>query len=246
MIDREFDHIIGMGGHCQTAFQIRRYFDLDRAYPFDWWVTPTIGLVELLETGFEDIFREDYIKIVQETTGPAVTCSRYHLMHYHDFDEAKINDAFSPYLVRQLCERNNSKFAYLITRLLNLSGDVLFIRHANGWTEFDDRVCQFDPSLIQRFQVAINKLLPNVNVTLLILNDFNSEQGLDGQYTDWLYTSVVDAHGETGWSGSDKGWDDLFNHHKIRLRKPIAIEEPKADRLVAANTHGVALALKTA
>ena len=107
MINQEFDHIVGVGGHCQTAYQIRRHFNVDKAYPFDWWVTPTIGLVELLETGFEDIFREENIKIVYEKSGPAVTCSRYRLMHYHDFDEAKISGEYWPYLVRSLCARNN-------------------------------------------------------------------------------------------------------------------------------------------
>src|ERR1700761_837418 len=163
MINDEFDHIIGLGGHCQTAYQIRRYFGVDKAYPFDWWVTPTVGLVELLESGFSDLFKEENMKIVLEKTGPAVTCAKYHLMHYHDFDEAKIAGQYSPYLVRTQCAKNNSKFSYLITRLLNLTGKILFVRFSHGWTEFDDRVCMFNEALLKRLVDAMNKMLPNAD-----------------------------------------------------------------------------------
>lgn len=226
MIDQEFDHIISLGGHCQTAYQIRRHFGTDKAYPFDWWVTPTKALVELLESGFVDIFREEHMKIVQEDTGPAVMCGKYGLMHYHDFDEAKINGVYSPYLVRTKCAQNNSKFSYLITRLLNLSGKVLFVRFSHGWVQFYEHTTMFDEELLTRFMNAMRAMLPNVEVNFLLLNDYNNHAGLDGNPFPGVYTSVVNNYDEKLWYGSNQGWGELFKYHNIRLRQPDNVDAP--------------------
>ncbi len=218
MIDKEYDHIIGLGGHCQTAYQIRRYFGVRKAYPFDWWVTPTIGLVELVETEFSDLFKEDNLKIVHEKTGPAVTCTKYHLMHYHDFDEAKINGHYSPYLVRTQCAKNHSKFSYLISRFLNLKGKILFIRFSHGWTEFDDRTCIFDEVLLKRLIDALNKMLPNAEITFLLLNDYKSETGLDTELMPQVYASAVNNYDSKDWFGSNIGWDEFFERHQFKLK----------------------------
>ncbi|UTV56513.1 DUF1796 family putative cysteine peptidase [Burkholderia arboris] len=219
MINQEFDHIISLGGHCQTAYQIRRHFGTDKAYPFDWWVTPTKALVELLESGFVDIFREEHMKIVHEDSGPAVMCNRYGLMHYHDFDEAKINGVYSPYLVRSKCAQNNSKFAYLISRLLNLSGKVLFVRFSHGWVQFYEHTTMFNEELLTRFMNAMRAMLPNVDVNFLLLNDYNNHEGLDGNPFPGVYTSVLNNYDEKLWFGSNQGWDELFTYHNIRLRQ---------------------------
>ncbi len=221
MIDKEFNHIISLGGHCQTAYQIRRHFGTDKAYPLDWWVTPTRALVELFESGFVDIFREQNMKIMQEDTGPAVMCGRYGLMHYHDFDEAKINGSYSPYLVREKCAKNNSKFAYLISRLLNVSGKVLFIRFASGWAQFYENGGPFDDDLLRRLMHALRATLPNADINFLLLNDYNSQAGLHGILMPGVFTSNVNNYEEKLWYGSNQGWDEMFEHQKIRLRKEV-------------------------
>lgn len=229
MINQEFDHIISLGGHCQTAYQIRRYFGIDKAYPFDWWVTPTIALVELIEGGFVDIFREENMRIVRESSGPAVMCSRYGLMHYHDFDEAKINGVYSPYLVRTKCAQNNSKFSYLLTRLLNLSGKVLFVRFSHGWVEYYDKTTMFNEELLGRFMRGMRAMLPNAEVNFLLLNDYNNQAGLDGNPFPNVYTSVVNNYDEKAWYGSNEGWDELFTYQNIKWRKPGGEDMPAVE-----------------
>jgi hypothetical protein len=34
------DRVIGLGTNCEIAFNLRRCFGFERAYPFDWWFTP--------------------------------------------------------------------------------------------------------------------------------------------------------------------------------------------------------------
>ncbi|MBU9167669.1 DUF1796 family putative cysteine peptidase [Burkholderia gladioli] len=228
MINQEFDHIISLGGHCQTAYQIRRHFGVDKAYPLDWWVTPTVALVRLFESGFAHIFQEENMRIVDENTGPAVMCSHYGLMHYHDFDEAKINGIYSPYLVRTKCATNNSKFAYLMTRLLNVSGRVLFVRFSHGWVQNYPHGTMFTEELLHRFMAAARAMLPNAEVNFLILNDYDNHVGLDGNPFPGVYTSVVNNYDEQHfWYGSNRGWTEMFEYHNIRWSgAPKPAEEP--------------------
>ncbi len=218
MINQEFDHIISLGGHCQTAHQIRRHFGVDVAYPFDWWVTPTWSLIELFETGFAEIFDEKNMRIVNEKTGSAVTCARYGLMHYHDFDEAKVNDIYSPYLIRVKCAQNNAKYSFLVSRFLKTSGRVLFIRFAHGWTEFDTRVSMFDGGTVRRAYKAITELLPSCDVHLLLLNDYKENEDLQEPGDKKIFTYDVNNYEAVGWDGSDQGWDEMFSALQIRLR----------------------------
>jgi hypothetical protein len=40
--------VISLGPRCATAYNIRRYFNIRSAFPFDWWVTPEPGLIGVL------------------------------------------------------------------------------------------------------------------------------------------------------------------------------------------------------
>src|ERR1051325_9730937 len=40
--------IISLGGNCAVAHNLRRVFDFGEAFPFDWWITPFEGLLQLL------------------------------------------------------------------------------------------------------------------------------------------------------------------------------------------------------
>lgn len=41
-------HIVGLGGRCAVAYNLRRFFDFDTAYPFDWWITPVPAVLKYL------------------------------------------------------------------------------------------------------------------------------------------------------------------------------------------------------
>lgn len=156
------------------------------------------------------------MRVVEEPSGPAVMCSHYGLMHYHDFDEAKINGKYSPYLVRTKCAANNSKFSYLMTRLLNVTGKVLFVRFAHGWVQHYPHTTMFDEALLHRFMDAARAMLPNAEVNLLLLNDYNNHAGLDGNPFPGVYTSVVNNYDSQTWFGSNQGWTEMFEYHNIR------------------------------
>jgi len=54
------DRFISLGRTCEVAFHIRRRLGLERAYPFDWWITPLSAIAPLLRSGFDlDISRDN-------------------------------------------------------------------------------------------------------------------------------------------------------------------------------------------
>jgi Putative papain-like cysteine peptidase (DUF1796) len=213
VINREFDHIISLGSFCQTAYQIRRHFSCERAHIFDWWVTPTIGLVELVESGFVDLFIENNMTIVEEEAGPAVMCSRYGLMHYHDFDEAKVDGRPSPFLVRAACVANMSKFAHLVKRLLSVSGEVLFIRAGLGYVKHYEQNMEFSTELLVRFMSAMERLLPGVDFQLLLLDCSRADN------QSRVFVDHLNNYDCQSWNGSDIGWTELFDRQKIGLKR---------------------------
>jgi hypothetical protein len=214
MFDEEFDHIVSLGSYCQTAYQIRRRFGIDTAHVFDWWVTPTVSLIDLFESNFSHLFVAENMKIVHEDAGDAVMCAHYGLMHYHDFDEAKIDGRPAPFLVRAALPGNHSKFAYLLRRFYALKGKVLFIRCGDGYVEHYRHNCDFDSGRIKRLIRSIENIMPGVEFKMLLLN---------GHYTggddERCVIDVVDNYDVKEWYGSDQGWDELFRRLGIRLRK---------------------------
>lgn len=221
-MDQIFDHIVSFGAHCRTAHQIRRRFPDSEAHLFDWWVTPTRALVELLEEGFENIFIPSKMKIVDEPTGPAVMCGHYGTMHYHDFYNAKIGGRYSPLLVRNECSNNLSKASHLARRLLSLSGKVLFIRLDTGNVRHYDHNGDFDEALMQRFIKAMDILLPDLDFTFLMLNSTVADPG-----DKRIVLETLEKYGNTTWEGSDQGWDELFDRLEIRHNPPA--KEESAD-----------------
>jgi hypothetical protein len=48
-----YDHIVSLGSNCQTAENLRRFFNFGTAYPFDWWVSPLSSIIAYMESGFD-------------------------------------------------------------------------------------------------------------------------------------------------------------------------------------------------
>lgn len=40
--------IISLGPRCSTSYNLRRYYNFNSAFPFDWWVTPEPALIGIL------------------------------------------------------------------------------------------------------------------------------------------------------------------------------------------------------
>ena len=207
MFERSFDHIVSLGAHCETTHHIRRRFGCDATQPFDWLVTPTLALVELLENDFSEMFLTRNMRVIYD--GDGVLCGRYGTVHYHDFGGAKPEGKYLQRLVAEDCARNRDKFAFLARRFRELSGRVLFIRVDDGMVYQGDRNGDFDDALFARFARAIERLLPGVDYQVLLLRG-----AYRGDHPR-LRFDAAEKHGETVWSGSARGWDEMFDRQGI-------------------------------
>jgi len=224
MINKAYDHIISLGSFCMTARQIRRRFPGTQSYPFDWWVTPTAALDDLVSSDFSEIFIPSNMKIVDEDGNQAVMCQRYGLMHYHDFYEARVNGRYLPLSVRAKCAVNLEIFSRRVKRMASLNGDILFIRVESGYVRNFANNRDFDQSFLEQFVNSLRAYLPKCSVDVLLLNSFPEAQ-LKGVYCDKL-----DHYGVTTWEGSDRGWDEMFD--RMAISRKQASNEPATEVLV--------------
>jgi hypothetical protein len=126
MTSREYDLIVSAGDWCGPAHNIRRVFGRERAYPFDWWVTPYRSFVKLLDEDFANLLIPGNL-VLTEGNG-SIKCNYYGILHHHDFtrdSEKKVISDFMKELPRVI-----AKTTALIHRLnAEVEGsDVLFVR----------------------------------------------------------------------------------------------------------------------
>lgn len=130
------DLVMSLGPNCRNAWNVRDWFKFERAYPFDWWITPTKSMLKMIDPGFElAITREDLV--VTQSSGPGIENSvfnrKLNILQHHDFVRNKdrqvevINDAD--------IEKLNSKYRHLFSRMhedIHKAARPLFI--LNGLT----------------------------------------------------------------------------------------------------------------
>jgi putative papain-like cysteine peptidase DUF1796 len=81
---RPATHVVSLGGSCQAAYNLRRYYDFSTAYPFDWWITPLSGVIKLLRSfDIEKLYDPTRLKVGDKFE--TVLHMDYALQLYHEF-----------------------------------------------------------------------------------------------------------------------------------------------------------------
>jgi len=126
MSSREYDLIVSAGDWCGPAHNIRRVFGRERAYPFDWWVSPYKSFLRLLDENFENLLVPGNLFLTDGNK--SVKCSYYGILHHHDFTR-NAEDKIIPNFMTEL-PHVIAKTRALINRLYaDVEGrDVLFVR----------------------------------------------------------------------------------------------------------------------
>ncbi|NKC31709.1 DUF1796 family putative cysteine peptidase [Falsiroseomonas selenitidurans] len=109
------DLVFSLGPNCRNTWNLRHHFETDRAYPFDWWITPAKSMLALLEPGFRfQVARED-LAVTEPADGTnSVYNRRLNLLHHHDFDR---DGALVRPIAEAAIERLNAKYTALFARL---------------------------------------------------------------------------------------------------------------------------------
>lgn len=216
-----FDHIISLGARCQTAHQIRRYFGVQTPWPFDWWVTPTMSLIELLENDFDGLFDPNCLEIGDgKAPGDGkhwTLCRRTGVIHAHDFERDQVTWEIDMTKFPAMCAANRVRYGAVIDWFRRLEGRVLFVRCGKGFNHRSVRDAYYSVETLNRLMAALDKRLPGVDARLLLLSgdmeepadpDFD-RTGIDAKIT----FDHADNSAATRWEGDDAAWDAVFERH---------------------------------
>lgn len=108
------DLIVSLGPNCKTAWNLRDYFSLDTAYPFDWWITPIRTTLEMIRPDFVFNVEADDLAIIPDGATNTVHNRKLNLLHHHDFSRVNgLVERLAPAEIEQI----NSKYRHLFARL---------------------------------------------------------------------------------------------------------------------------------
>jgi hypothetical protein len=203
------DRIISLGGLCEVAFQARRLSGSDRAYLFDWWITPLPSVLVTLEKGAASLFAPDRLVKVPDYGGKPALCSRLSgTVHLHEY--AKTMD-FLALDVETIAATLQKKYAMLHARLLAdcATGTTLFVRQRlNG---------RHDPTG-QNLEDAIERLCARLSAIAidhrLLLLDYEPVRPRER-----LIQAQAPRLRDANDLGSIRGWNALFRTHAIECRR---------------------------
>jgi hypothetical protein len=164
--------VVSLGGNCMGTMEMRKFFGIQAANMFDWWITPGDALVRLIENDFDGLFLPENLTMVGDRK--SVANLRYGILHHHDFPRNDEEDRVVA-ITDQDLQRNREKFAYLKKRwddLGNNPGPVLFVRY--GWIMGEPLLAGIPPTPLgadaTTLMSALARKFPRLDYELLFID----------------------------------------------------------------------------
>ncbi len=166
---------VSLGSYCDPAHVLRLCNLRKAAFPFDWIISfDGEGLIEMLNDDFREFLKDEYLI----PYGPAG-----HLLNTYYHSEFLHEGAFNGDAFQQNLEKLKIKYQRRIERFRELNeyqGKVFFIRAAYMYSATDpNRYYKFRENLditegySLRLYMALHQRFPNLDFTLVIMNDHN-------------------------------------------------------------------------
>jgi hypothetical protein len=169
----KFSHIISLGHSCQLAWNVRRYFGINKRYPFDWWITPSSALCKFFENPNPE-FLFDYKNLRTINDGNSIINEKIGIHYHHDFLRLE-NYKIDPNIESQL-PKIIEKYTYIIDGFfsLNSSNNTICFMRTRG-TPGD------------RLILLLEKRFHDANFTILNVDDsvFTMNPDWKGQPDKW-------------------------------------------------------------
>jgi hypothetical protein len=105
------DLIFSLGPNCRSTWNLRHHLGVERAYPFDWWITPARSMLRMIDPEFSFTLSMADLHLV----GNSVYNARLNLLHHHDF--ARDGDGVVLPLTESAVSECQSKYQWLFRRL---------------------------------------------------------------------------------------------------------------------------------
>ncbi|WP_337271402.1 hypothetical protein [Oryzifoliimicrobium ureilyticus] len=127
--------VVSLGPRCATAYNLRKYFGFETAYPFDWWITPESGLLQFLGTlDLEELYNPELLFRLPD--GSSVQHNPTGILLHHEFprDLGKVEHPVIENFIDYI-EQPRSRSEYLLERFKSLNDPgrrVLFFREGEA------------------------------------------------------------------------------------------------------------------
>lgn len=187
-----YDQVVSLGQACQPAHQLRRILGVSSAHVFDWIMTPSEGLIALIESDLDAFFSRDRLGIGESG---AITDLPTDTRFVHEFPEGSDLDT-------QHAE-HAGRYAMLAKRwrgLLRSRQRVLFVRQEN-WAA-DPRAAAL------RLHATLRAKAPHLRFRLLYLT------GNPADEVPWGYPDVINRYlpqlEPYDWRGDNAAWERLL------------------------------------
>jgi hypothetical protein len=171
---RRFTHVVPLGVSCRVTHQVRTYFGVGDAYPFDWWICPADGVARYLERPEPAlVYGPGALAEMRGAHGEVETIRSvaYDFRLFHEFPRAAPPaaggvapgwEAHTPIAAARHAER--------LARLLALDrpgNTILFVRHRHGIAREDPA----DPEpVVERLWRALCTRYRAADIVLALIN----------------------------------------------------------------------------
>ncbi len=203
----DVSRIIPLGQRCRLTHNLRRHYGFTTGYPFDWYILPLKGLLEILRQDLDPggIYREDLLEEQRDEAGRVrhIRHRRLGIIHEHDFD--KEADVVVPHWREQI-PRAAARFASLAGRLRERAPGPppLFVRERHGADK---------PEQLLALRDALAALQPG-GFHLLAVN-YHA-----GTVPGGIPAIRVEEKPGFGWRGDPEAWSAALEASGFRLAAP--------------------------
>jgi hypothetical protein len=204
--------VISLGTNCEIAFNIRRTFETDRAYPADWWITPIESVANIIRSRFDVSITVDNLEMA--FNGSSVLNRQYGIIHHHDFPRDSSGKIAAEW--QEKIPTVRQKYEYLAARFFDdVCGvdDMIFAINRDGGHTRHQRS---DAPLSRHYSEiadALEASFPNLRFRLAIFNatDAGAFQACANDRRLLLAPQIIDygdrENNEPGhFACSLKGW----------------------------------------
>ena len=225
---RVYDHIVSLGYDCRVAYNLRRTFGFERAFPFDWWVTPLPALARFLrEPSIERLYDPRHLQPFMAKGGIfAIRNVRYDIELHHEFPRAE-SGLVKPDWPKHIAPAK-ARTHFLWRRLLTLPtrSRLLFVR-ACGAAERKTLAADEHRRLAQEVRASLEAILPGADLELLLING-PARTGAKG-----ILNLKIDDPAKDQWRGTPELWTQALRGAGLawsgRPARLPDLVEPEAD-----------------
>jgi hypothetical protein len=128
-------HIVSLGRRCAVAYNLRRFYNFQSAFPFDWWISPLGGVLRFLHhPDVDSLYDPEQLELSHN--GSTVRHRTLQIQLHHEFPRdtsqpgRPVRDEW-----RDAIEHPKSRTTALLEKFLALNAGgnrIAFIREDNG------------------------------------------------------------------------------------------------------------------